>query len=486
MNGVGQPLTCEDQLANCRGVVPLTPRLEPWMQSLVNDERLFEWVASWGSPLNLITTAPLRRHLDTLNQTAAERQLSFQVFFARKANKCLAFVDAANQLGVGIDVASENELKQVIAAGFDGSRIVCTAAIKTSDLLSLCIQHGVTVVIDNSDEFKILEALAVQLGKGVSVAVRLSGFRHRDQPLYSRFGVDVSQAISFAQHHWPDPGTHPVRLAGIQFHLDGYCGLQRIDAIEQSLAVIDSLCQRGHDICFLDIGGGFPMSYLNSAEQWEDFWRQHQSALLNERPEITHRNHSLGRVVINGSVEGQPNCYPYYQSPVQAEWLSEILDQATEGGTIADRIRSANLELRCEPGRSVLDGCGVTVARVEYRKQHRNGHWLIGLSMNRTQCRTTSDDFLVDPILIHTTVERERMSVEMDGYLVGAYCTESELISWRRFQFPSGVDVGDLIMFPNTAGYLMHFLESRSHQFPLANNILFEDGEAKPDRINDC
>jgi len=65
----------------------------------------------------------------------------------------------------------------------------------------------------------------------------------------------------------------------------------------------------------------------------------------------------------------------------------------------------------------------------------------------------------------------------MAGYLVGAYCTESELLSVRRLEFPHGIERKDLIVFPNTAGYLMHFLESRSHQFPLAKNVvLSEDG----------
>ncbi len=58
------------------------------------------------------------------------------------------------------------------------------------------------------------------------------------------------------------------------------------------------------------------------------------------------------------------------------------------------------------------------------------------------------------------------------GFLVGAYCTESELISLRKLTFPPGAARGDLVVFPNTAGYLMHFLESRSHQFPLAKQLV--------------
>lgn len=151
--------------------------------------------------------------------------------------------------------------------------------------------------------------------------------------------------------------------------------------------------------------------------------------------------------------------------------------------TIADAIVARELQLRCEPGRSILDGCGMTVARVEFRKQHSDGHWLIGLAMNRTQCRTSSADFLVDPLLIRGNDANTSGSIQnetsepIEGFLVGAYCTESELLSLRRLRFPHGINIGDLVVFPNTAGYLMHFLESRSHQFPLAKNVVVQSGD---------
>ena len=59
-------------------------------------------------------------------------------------------------------------------------------------------------------------------------------------------------------------------------------------------------------------------------------------------------------------------------------------------------------------------------------------------------------------------------------FLTGAYCIENELLSWRSLRFPHGIAAGDLVVWPNTAGYFMHFLESRSHQFPLARNLVLE------------
>jgi len=33
--------------------------------------------------------------------------------------------------------------------------------------------------------------------------------------------------------------------------------------------------------------------------------------------------------------------------------------------------------------------------------------------------------------------------------------------------------VGDLVIFVNTAGYMMHFFESSAHLFPLATNLIW-------------
>jgi len=41
------------------------------------------------------------------------------------------------------------------------------------------------------------------------------------------------------------------------------------------------------------------------------------------------------------------------------------------------------------------------------------------------------------------------------------------------------------MVFPNTAGYLMHFLESRSHQFPLARNVFVTEGNAGAVTLDD-
>ena len=114
----------------------------------------------------------------------------------------------------------------------------------------------------------------------------------------------------------------------------------------------------------------------------------------------------------------------------------------------------------------------MTIARVAFRKLDSDGNLLVGLAMNRTNCRTTAVDFSVDPALLTTGLGARTQPAE--GYFVGAYCTESEYITPRKFRFGEGVAVDDLVVFPNTAGYQMHFMESRSHQFNLPANLILD------------
>ncbi|WP_390173859.1 Y4yA family PLP-dependent enzyme [Roseimaritima ulvae] len=464
----------------CEGVLPLHAKIAPWMEQTLTQQPVQQWVGRWGSPLNVLQVEPFQQNLSELHRVGEQRDVDLRAFFARKANKCPAFITAAAAVDAGIDTASEVELTQTLDAGVESERVICTAAVKSEALLEQCVANDVVIAIDNADELRATDRVAARLRRSARVALRISGFQHDGEKLHSRFGVDIDEVSGFTDLFWPHPNTHPIRLVGLHFHLDGYSADQRVSAIQQSLQLVDRLRDRGHKIDFLDIGGGIPMRYLESESQWQDFWREHEAALLGKRSEVTYRNHPLARQLHDGRVQGAPNSYPYWQPLVQAEWMARVLDAEFEGATIAKAVARRDLQLRCEPGRSVLDGCGMTIARVEFRKRHPDGYWLIGLSMNRTQCRTSSDDFLVDPLLLPADTAPQERTAPMEGYLVGAYCTESELIQLRRMRFTKGVAIGDLIVFPNTAGYLMHFLESRSHQFPLAENLLVGDAGDAP------
>ena len=473
----------------CHGPSPLTGRIEPWLADVAGRPGdVASWLDRHGSPLNVLEPGPMGRNAAELRDAAAAHGLTLGVYFARKANKALAFVDEAARLGLGIDVASERELLQVLARGVDATRVVLTAAVKPPTLLRLCVEHRPTVALDNADELAALVPLLRPDGPPLPVALRLAPELGPGRPP-TRFGLDVDGWLAFVDRAWPAAGT---TIAGVHFHLDGYDAGERVVALAQALRLVDALRERGHDPSFVDMGGGVPMSYLDDHDEWTRFWDAHRAGLLGEGPGLTFGGHGLGLAAHGDGIVGTPNGYPYAQSPVRGGWLDGLLRTpvATGGPTAAAALRGRGLELRCEPGRSLLDGCGATVARVAFRKERADGTWLVGVEMNRTQCRTTSDDFLVDPLLVRPpgvdpAPDDAAAHGAVEGFLVGAYCIERELLTWRRLRFPRGVAVGDLVVFPNTAGYLMHILESASHQIPLAQNVVLgADGPPRVDLID--
>ncbi|MFL4475338.1 alanine racemase [Paeniglutamicibacter sp. MACA_103] len=451
------------------GTAPLTARLEPWMERLLADaEGCRDLIATFGSPLNLHDFSALGRNADQLRAAAARHAVDFQVYLARKANKTIGAIDQAVATGCGIDVASFHELDQCLGRGVDPGRIIVTAAVKSQALLRLALENDVVVSLDNRDEAADLQEAAGSLGVRARVALRLASSNTLLPP--TRFGLRSADWLEFLGGRHDRAG---LEVAGIHFHLNGYSAGHRALALAESVELVDALAGLGHAPAFIDMGGGIPMSYLDSAAQWTGFWE----ALAGQpagSEDITWKSDSLGAVGTGPSKD----VYPYHQSPVREEWLDSVLASRSSGtgSSIAELLVERNLQLRCEPGRSLLDGCGLTLATVAFGKERSDGVPLLGLHMNRTQCRSTSADFLLDPILIHAA-EPRRPREPFSGFLVGAYCIEEELILRRRFEFPLGAAPNDVIAFPNTAGYLMHIVESASHQLPLAVNLLW-DGDA--------
>ena len=435
----------------------LTGRLESWMVDLLADPiKCRAIVDEFGSPANVHVPGVLPRNADELIAAGDALGVDVRVFFARKANKSLAFVDAAREAGHGVDVASHRELAQTLERSVPGERIILSAAIKPEPLLALAIDHGVTISLDSERELERVAAIAKKRDRIANVAPRLAPDPWRLPP--TRFGQRL--------HEWQTSLSgviyDNIRVVGIHAHLHGYAVGDRAIALEEALALVDFLNARDHHLEFIDLGGGVPMSYLDDRSEWDKFMAANNRAIRGEGEPFTWNDAPL------------TNFYPFHQEPTRGSWLAELLRTTItvdgSSGSAASHLNTRELRLHLEPGRALLDGCGLILATVAFVKKRSDGVSIVGVEMNRTQCRTTSDDILVDPILVPGPgVKRPPAS---EAFLVGAYCIEDEIIVKRKIHFPNGVAEGDIVAFPNTAGYFMHIVESASHQIPLARNVV--------------
>ncbi|WP_260433134.1 FAD/NAD(P)-binding protein [Corynebacterium bovis] len=546
--------------------VPLTGRLEPWAVELLEDPgRCDRLLVEHGSPVNVLRPAPVLRAVDELIAAGRDCGVDVRVFMARKANKGLAFVDAVRDAGHGVDVAGEAELRQVLARGVPGERIILSAAVKPAALLDLAVRAGVVVSADGPEEADRIADAAARAGTVARIAPRLApdpgllpatrfGARAGAWGRWLRggggaSGVGAGGDAGVAGAGGASGGGAGVRgaggavaVVGVHVHLHGYSASDRRVALGEALGVVDAARQAGHAPTFVDLGGGVPMSYVDDPAQWAAFLRAREavSGAGGARGAGADGAAHTGGAGVDGAahtggagadgaahtdgagVDGAGathadasdmtgerftwkddplrTIYPFHQSPTRGDWLRDLLtgpvevrgvDDGAADGTdapadgeavsAADALVVRGLRLHLEPGRSVLDGAGLTLARVAFLKERSDGVPLVGLEMNRTQCRTTADDLLVDPVLVPCVsagTSAPDRGPGYEGFLVGAYCIEDEVIVRRRMRFPRGISVGDVIALPNTGGYFMHILESASHQIPLARNVVAVDAGA--------
>ncbi|KGE13759.1 alanine racemase [Sphingobacterium deserti] len=450
--------------------IPLKPIIHPWIEKLLADKDLLaDTVKQQCSPVNIQSVTPFAENIAEYKRVFEQYELKHKIFFARKANKCLTFAKAAAAAGEGVDTASHKELQQCLEAGIPGDQLILTAAIKNIPLIELAVEEHVTIIIDNMDEYDSLDSIVLANETTAKISLRIGGFTLDGKTLPTRFGFPLDEAYKLITEQIK---KHPfLRFSGLHFHLNGYAIDQRVAAIAQSIKLIDDLAAAGISCEHLDIGGGYLVNYLAHKKEWEAFHQELKQAVLGQRPAITYQNDPLGMVLIDGKLHGEPTVYPYYNELPKAVFLEKILssEDVSYGQPIHELIKARNIELRIEPGRSLLDQAGITVARVVFRKNDTEGNLLVGLEMNRTQMKSSSADFLLDPI--HITHQSTELQEPVDGYLVGGYCLEQEFLLKRKIQFATYPKIGDLIIFPNTAGYMMHFFESQAHQFALANNV---------------
>ncbi|WP_378187487.1 Y4yA family PLP-dependent enzyme [Aquimarina sp. W85] len=452
----------------------LTPRTSAWMHEIAGNKLVQQQLlAKYGSPVNLHELNSFAKNTEAYQEVLDRLGVQHLIFYARKANKSKSLVKKAKEIGIGVDTASFNELKQSLDLGVSNDRLVTTAAIKNDALLRLAILHEVVIILDNEDECRAVAQMAAQLNKKAIVGFRVSGFYHAGKKLYSRFGFDIDKVTDFITTHigW-DKEFGNLEYRGLHFHLNGYSITQRGEALHQMLEIAAQLKAEKFETLFIDIGGGFLMNYLEDEAQWNDFQSYLKEAVQSKKPPITFQNQGLGFEMIDDKLKGALATYPYYNSIHGPQFLEKILTHTNfEQKTTAARLIAQKIQLRMEPGRSLLDQVGLTMAHVVFRKTDSEGSLLIGLEMNMSQMMSSSADFLLDPIVIHQNSKEE---APVEGYFVGAYCLERDVLLKRKITFKQKPAIGDVVIFVNTAGYMMHFFETEAHLFDLSKNLSFE------------
>ena len=158
----------------------------------------------------------------------------------------------------------------------------------------------------------------------------------------------------------------------------------------------------------------------------------------------------------NNTLTGTLNVYNFYSKETLAEDLDLFLSTKIEeyqNQTVADILLENMITLYIEPGKSLLDNLGISVAKVNFVKTIKNDT-VIGLDMRRNDLVMVDSEVFLDPLVVS---EEKELDEKKGVYFVGNLCLEGDLIYKRKIFIKQIPKEGDLVIFFNTAGYFMDF-----------------------------
>ncbi len=451
----------------------LSPRIDPIVQSaLAQVCMLTQLTDALGSPLGVVLPQRLTENVAAFRSVYSDHRLAGQIFYAHKANRSSALVRELAATDAGIDVASLGELQHALGAGFAPQRIMATGP-KTSEYLWLAARTGITVGADSTAELVELAALVNERAlPRVRVMIRLSGFTSSGVHVGSRRSRFGTPATAVAQPlEVIEKNADALELTGVAFHLDTVGLPEKAVALEGCLAALEECRRRGLRPWSVDIGGGFGVNYLADGGQWQRYTSALTEAVLGKREPLTWNGYGYGLRAEAGTVRGALNLYPAHRPVSGPAYLDRLLRMSAPelrrplGTLLLDNM----FDLHVEPGRALLDQCGLVLATVLEVRDQDNGDTIVRLNCNARDISLEEHGVLMDPVVVHRAGPAAPGPV--GTYLYGNLCLEADLITRRKVFLPSRPRVGDLLAFVNTAGYFMDFSATQALRQPIGRKV---------------
>jgi diaminopimelate decarboxylase len=422
------------------------PAIDPaWVAQVQQDPALLRQIANAvGGPFHVLCPEQFAINLRLFVDAIAAAGVDGTVYFGKKANKAGCWPKECAQANCGVDVASAPELADAMAHGIRGEDLVVTGPAKPTELLWLAMRHGALIAVDALDELEMV----IRLTRSVGRARILLRVLPPANPT-SRFGLSSDEVEHALQRCVQE--CRNIHMEGFSFHLTGYDVSPRAWQAAQLVDRCIEARKMGLAATSVSIGGGFAVSYI-AAEDWQTFLADYDDSWFHTRKSFR-------------------GFYPYHQQPAGASMLSAILDDAVTSGhaDLAAKLTQTQTRLLVEPGRALLDGCGFTVFPVVGFKLRRDYGFVTvgGLSLSLSE-QWFDSEYLPDPVLWPL----EPSGTPVSACVGGSSCLETDMLTWRLVRLPREPRRGDLLIYPNTAGYQMDSNESEFHQLALPTKVV--------------
>ena len=351
----------------------------------------------FGTPLYVYSAATIRARLHAFER--AFKSVPHTLCYSVKANSALGILRLIAASGGGFDIVSGGELERVLRVTRQtAKRVVFSGVGKTTVEMQSALRAGILLFnVESASELRALAQAAARIHKVAPVAIRVNpDVSAKTHPYIStglhehKFGVPISVARALYTEAGGDPA---LKVSGVSVHI----GSQITDvssfqeALQRVAELVRELRRAGHEIRYVDAGGGLGIGYQGEVE---DFAAQVMA----------------------------------YARALQAP------------------LKKLKVYLLIEPGRSIVGPAGVLLTRVIYRKRNDGKRFLIvDAAMND----------LLRPSLYRAyheivPVTADSAPTEITD-VVGPICETGDFFARDR-QLPQ-VEEGDLLAILDTGAY---------------------------------
>lgn len=232
------------------------------------DVSVAEIAEAVGTPFYVYSSATLERHYRVFKD--ALKGIDSLVCYAMKANSNQAVLKTLADLGAGMDVVSEGELRRARAAGVPGERILFSGVGKTEAEQAYALSQDILCFnVESEPELHQLSKVATALGKEARVSLRINPdvdakthAKISTGKAENKFGIPWQKAREVYAHAAKLPG---LKVTGIDMHIGSQITqLQPFDdAFARLGELIADLRGDGHGIDHIDLGGGLGIPYVS-------------------------------------------------------------------------------------------------------------------------------------------------------------------------------------------------------------------------------
>lgn len=408
---------------------------------------LVELAERLPTPFFVYSATRIAENVATLRDAFRDRHARTEVFFASKACSTLWVLEQVKKAGVNVEVNSGGELWKALRAGFTGEQIVFNGVAKTRAEIEQAVTAGIrAIVVDSFRELERVNEVSAALGRAANVAlridVRVQTETHPEMRTAhgGKFGVDL---VDVAELFDAACRLDSLRVRGLHLHIGSQITTVEpyVRAVEKALDLVEQIeAACGRPLEFLDIGGGYPVPYIDAADACDaaDYF----------------------------CATTTPHDY--------AEAICALVDS-----------RRPELTVFIEPGRYVVSDAAVVVGRVESEKTKRlldasdrpvgEEHWLLLDTGYDTIIEHTLAEWHYRAVVANRADEPEDASFRLGGPLCDSGDVYVGDLGTPYRRLPAATGSGDIIVFRDVGAYSLDTMTQYNGR-PRAGAYAVEDG----------